>query len=193
VDLTIACAVISGHVQDVHQYARVKTHLQELAKYEARHVSKLDVSVVVNEADDPDKEDLYLTVTSTSAESGDDGEVGRDNRASGLLTPYRPMTMEAAAGKNPVTQVGKLYSLLGNRIASTLVTELSTVTAADCVLVSGIGQPVSDPRLVDVGLRIDQGGDISALQADVHDIVTSALNHVSDLRDALLQQMSPAV
>lgn len=55
---------------------------------------------------------LYLTVTGTSAEAGDDGEVGRGNRVNGLITLYRPMNMEAAAGKNPVTHVGKLYNII---------------------------------------------------------------------------------
>ena len=45
---------------------------------------------------------LFLTVTGTSAEAGDDGEAGRGNRTSGLITPYRAMTIEAAARKNPV-------------------------------------------------------------------------------------------
>ena len=42
---------------------------------------------------------VYLTVTGTSAEMGDDGQVGRGNRPNGLITPYRPMTLEAAAGR----------------------------------------------------------------------------------------------
>jgi S-adenosylmethionine synthetase len=50
---------------------------------------------------------VYLTVTGTSAEAGDDGEVGRGNRVNDLITPYRPISLEAAAGKNPVTHVGQ--------------------------------------------------------------------------------------
>jgi S-adenosylmethionine synthetase len=42
----------------------------------------------------PGKGSVYLTVTGTSAEAGDDGEAGRGNRVNGLITPYRPMTME---------------------------------------------------------------------------------------------------
>jgi S-adenosylmethionine synthetase len=187
-DLTIACAIISRHVCDAKQYEQVKTRVQELAQDEARRVSRLAVAAIVNAADGADDGGLYLTVTGTSAESGDDGEVGRGNRASGLITPYRPMTMEAAAGKNPVTHVGKLYSVLANRMAAALVTELSDVTGAECVLVSGIGQPVSDPRLVDVCLRVGDGVDCSALGPHVHDIVASTLHGVSDLRDALLRQ-----
>ena len=65
----------------------------------------------MNTADGETADSVYLTVTGTSAEGGDDGQVGRGNRVNGLITPYRPMSLEAAAGKNPVTHVGKLYNL----------------------------------------------------------------------------------
>jgi len=67
------------------------------------------MSAIVNNADKG--ENIYLTVTGTSAEMGDDGETGRGNRTNGLITPGRPMTMEATAGKNPVSHVGKLYNI----------------------------------------------------------------------------------
>jgi S-adenosylmethionine synthetase len=98
------------------------------------------------------------------------------------------MTMEAAAGKNPVTHVGKLYSLLANRIAAALVTDLKDVTGAGVVLVSAIGQAVSDPRLVDLRLRLPESCELSALRPRVSDIVAAAFNSLSDLREALLQQ-----
>ena len=65
-----------------------------------------------------------------SAESGDDGQVGRGNRINGPITPYRPMSLEAAAGKNPVTHTGKLYNLLGDRMAHALLREIPGVTEA---------------------------------------------------------------
>ena len=58
-----------------------------------RHSTNCDVDAVVNAADDPVRGDVFLTVTGTSAEAGDDGEVGRGNKTSGLITPYRPMTV----------------------------------------------------------------------------------------------------
>jgi len=57
------------------------------------------VEIVINNADT--SETAYLTVTGTSAEAGDDGQVGRGNRANGLITPCRPMSLEAVAGKIP--------------------------------------------------------------------------------------------
>jgi S-adenosylmethionine synthetase len=37
---------------------------------------------------------------------------GRGNRVGGLITPCRPMTLEAAAGKNAAMHVGKSYSIV---------------------------------------------------------------------------------
>ena len=83
-------------------------------------------TVNVNAADDPPAS-VYFTVTGTSAEGGDDGEAGRGNRANGLITPYRPMTMELVAGKNPVNHVGKLYNLVAGLIAADLVSEVEGI------------------------------------------------------------------
>jgi S-adenosylmethionine synthetase len=188
VELTIACAVISRHVRDVDEYVALKARVQELALHEARGVSRLQVSAVVNAADDPEHGDLYLTVTGTSAESGDDGEVGRGNRASGLITPYRPMTMEAVAGKNPVTHVGKLYNLLASRMAADVVTGCPGVIGAECVLVSGIGRSISDPRLVDLCVTLESGVELSGVQSHLRETVVGSLSHLPDIRDALLQQ-----
>ncbi len=93
-----------------------------------------------------DAGDVFLTVTGTSAEAGDDGEVGRGNRTCGLITPYRSITLEAAAGKNPVSHVGKLYNLVASRIAAAITAEIPDVPDAACVLVSQIGRPVATRR-----------------------------------------------
>jgi S-adenosylmethionine synthetase len=124
-----------------------------------RHVVQgrlpLGADIQVNTADGPGEESLYLTVTGTSAESGDDGEVGRGNRANGLITPYRPMTLEASAGKNPLTHTGKLYQATAQRIAERLAS-LEGIDAAECYLVSQIGKPITEPLMVD--LKLNHGG-----------------------------------
>jgi S-adenosylmethionine synthetase len=96
-------------------------------------------------------------VTSTSAEAGDDGQVGRGNRVNGLITPYRPMSLEAAAGKNPVSHVGKLYNVLATQIAEALVSTFQEVADARCLIVSKIGALVSTPALIRLGLATRNG------------------------------------
>ena len=111
ISLTIGCAMIARHLGNIDDYSQAKLAAQQAALDAARSQTNLEVDAIVNAADDLERGDIFLTVTGTSAEAGDDGEVGRGNRIGGLITPYRPMTLEAAAGKNPVTHVGKLYNL----------------------------------------------------------------------------------
>jgi S-adenosylmethionine synthetase len=187
VELSIGCAFIGRTLRDIGDYVRAKQSAHEIALAAARRATRCDVTVTVNAADDVERGDVYLTVTGTSAEAGDDGEVGRGNRTSGLITPYRPMTLEAAAGKNPVTHVGKLYNLVASRIAGTIVAELPAVCDASCVLVSRIGHAVTDPRLVDVRVALREGADANALEAPIAAIVRSELGGLDALRDALLE------
>jgi S-adenosylmethionine synthetase len=136
----------------------------------------------VNVADDIEKGEIFLTVTGTSAEAGDDGEVGRGNRVSGWITPYRPMTLEAAAGKNPVTHVGKLYNLAASRIADRLVRQVGGTRGASCVLVSQIGRPIDDPQIVDLRLEVESEEHLDALNASATDIVLDVLKTFPELQ-----------
>jgi S-adenosylmethionine synthetase len=143
------------------------------------------VEVAVNVADDLARGDLFLTVSGTSAEAGDDGEVGRGNRANGLITPYRPMTLEASAGKNPVTHVGKLYNVLANRIAAAL-SALSGARDACCVLVSRIGQPIDEPQVVDVRIAPESGEVPASLHEEAAAVVRGQLSALDAVREDIL-------
>lgn len=59
----------------------------------------------------------YLTALGSAADTGDVGLVGRGNRANGLITPMRPMSIEAPAGKNPTDHTGKIYAKLALDLA----------------------------------------------------------------------------
>lgn len=151
--LTVACAFVAPHVPSLDFYADARAELAAALTRVARRTMPGEVEVVVNAADDLAAPRVYLTVTGTSAEAGDDGEVGRGNRVNRLITPCRPMTLEAAAGKNPVSHVGKLYQLAASRIAAAVVGALPELEEAECFLVSEIGRPVDEPAIVDVRVR----------------------------------------
>ena len=175
IELTIACAFIDRYLHDTADYLRHKEKLAELIVQYSAEICRLPVVVFVNTGDDPEADSLYLTVTGTSGEAGDDGEVGRGNRANGLITPYRPMNMEAVAGKNPVTHVGKIYNLAARQMAERLVSEIEEVHEAYCFLVSQIGKPVRDPRSVEVRLRLQDESLMVELDPVVNDIVEATL------------------
>jgi len=148
-NLTVALAFVARHVPDMDFYVKSRAAAAvEVRKFAQRHTS-LDVDVDVNRADVDEEGSVYLTVTGTSAEAGDDGQVGRGNRPNGIITPYRPMTLEAAAGKNPTTHVGKIYNLAAWDIAGKLAKK-DGIDHVNVYLVSAIGAPVNEPRALEV-------------------------------------------
>ncbi|MHA1110559.1 MAG: methionine adenosyltransferase, partial [Promethearchaeota archaeon] len=115
VNLTVCNAIISKHVNDKSEYVNVIDKIQNsILDLSAKIVPEKKVNVGVNVGDILEKDVMFLTITGTSAENGDDGIVGRGNRTSGLITPThsRPQSLEAAAGKNPINHVGKIYSIM---------------------------------------------------------------------------------
>jgi S-adenosylmethionine synthetase len=107
--------------------------------------------------------------------------VGRGNRVNGLITPYRPMSLEAAAGKNPVSHTGKLYNLLAERIAGRIAGGLEGVDEAYCYLLSRIGSPVSEPQLADIGLRLADPDMLDALRPRAAKILRAQLRAAPQL------------
>jgi S-adenosylmethionine synthetase len=175
IDLTVACAFVGRHVRDLADYLAKKERVRQLAVTAARDACGGEVEVTVNAADGESADSIYLTVTGLSAEAGDDGQVGRGNRVNGLITPYRPMSLEAAAGKNPVSHTGKLYNLLAARTAQRLAAELAGVDEAYCYLLSRIGSPIDAPQLADIALRLAEPGALERVRPEAAKIVREEL------------------
>jgi S-adenosylmethionine synthetase len=157
IKLTIASAMISSQVKGEEEYMEVKREVTERVLDLSTTITKSRVAVDVNTADNSKEKNFYLTVTGTSAENGDDGQVGRGNRANGLITPFRPMTLEATAGKNPVNHTGKIYNVTAQRIADKLVKEEPRIERAYVYILSQIGKPITEPQ----SLYLEVQGDIS--------------------------------
>src|SRR5947199_6803846 len=121
--LTVAAAFVDKFVPDKDHYRSVVEELRERLLDNAVKYTDRSVKVDINTGDNYDAGIFYLTVTGLSWENGDDGSVGRRNRVSGLMTPYRPMAMEAARGKNPGTPLCNVYNLFSFDIADRLVRE----------------------------------------------------------------------
>ncbi|MGW2539793.1 methionine adenosyltransferase [Kitasatospora sp. NPDC001574] len=144
----------SAHVNDRVEYLANKEEvLAECVRFAQLHLPGVEVSFRLNARDVPEKDELYLTYTGSSIESGDEGVVGRGNRVNGLITPLRPMNMEGASGKNPVYHVGKLYNLAAVRLAELLHAE--TGGYAEVHLVSATGQRLDQPWKVLVRLSAE--------------------------------------
>jgi S-adenosylmethionine synthetase len=144
VALTVAAAMVASRIPDRDAYDAAVAAVAALAGAAASELVGREVPVAVNQGDRAGMP--YLTLTGTSGEAGDDGQVGRGNRFGGLITPHRPMSLEASAGKNPWGHVGKTYHAVAWDAAGRLLDEgAGEVTLR---LLSRIGNPVSVPDAV---------------------------------------------
>lgn len=120
-------------------------------------------------------------MTGTSAEAGDDGQVGRGNRVNGLITPCRPASLEAAAGKNPVSHVGKIYNVVAQQIAGALAGSADEITGAECLMVSKIGAPVIDPALIHIRIVTADGAPVAYLRERAAELTSHHLERIPQL------------
>ncbi|HET7375660.1 MAG TPA: methionine adenosyltransferase [Anaerolineae bacterium] len=182
--LTIALAFVDRFVPDAGTYFDRKQQIQiALEEYLAREQRTLDrISVAINTLDDPARGagGMYLTVLGTSAEGGDCGQVGRGNKVNGVIALNRPMSTEAAAGKNPVSHVGKIYSLLTHRIAAEIYAGVPGLREVYVWLCSQIGKPINQPLIASAQLILQPGVSLAALEPAVRSVIEHELAMMPD-------------
>ncbi len=187
ITLTIAAAFVDRYVGSIREYDAIKEELEGFVKEISSEYTEREVEVFVNTADDYESGCVYLTVTGTSAENGDDGSVGRGNRCNGLITPGRPMSMEASSGKNPINHVGKIYNLLANLIANRIAEEVEGVREVYVRILSQIGKPIDDPKALSVQLIPKSGYDIQKMESSVRSIAEEMLGRVGKITDMVIE------
>ncbi|MES3516396.1 MAG: methionine adenosyltransferase [Natronomonas sp.] len=181
IDVTVAAAIVDRFVEDLEAYDDVIDGIRTFVTDLAEEHTDRDVSVYVNTADDYDDASIYLTTSGTSAEQGDDGSVGRGNRANGLITPNRSMSMEATSGKNPVNHIGKIYNLLSTEIAESVVAEVDGIRDIRIRLLSQIGQPIDRPHVADAAIVTEDGTSVEEIEDAVTEIIDRELADVTSV------------
>jgi len=184
--LTVAAAMVSKLIGDRDQYTSAVGDAREEILRMAGGITDMDVEVNFNAADDYGRDRYYLTVTGLSAENGDDGQVGRGNRVGGLITPMRPMSLEAAAGKNPVNHVGKIYNIAAQEIVNRLTSEVEGVDEAYCYMLSKIGHPIDEPQAVQVEFYGDANDD--RVKSYASSLVQDVLSRLPKIWEGVLQR-----
>lgn len=190
ITLTIGCAMVSKYLANREEYISVREELKDIAIDYAAKFTNRDVTVFVNTADNDEANDesgYYLTCTGTSAEMGDDGSVGRGNRANGLITPCRPMSMEASSGKNPINHVGKIYNLLSNKIANDVIDEVEGVKQINLMILSQIGKPIDQPKAASAGIILEDGYEMDKVSPKVNSIIDKWLEDISVITEEVVE------
>ncbi len=187
INLTIACAMVDRHVSNLKEYTDTKREIVEHLVEHARQFTARKITAQMNVADNIEEGSVYITVTGTSAEMGDDGAVGRGNRANGLITPNRPMSLEATCGKNPINHVGKIYNLLSTEAARQIAAEVQGIDEVYIKILSQIGKPIDEPHIASIQIVPKDGVDMKSLEAGATEILDSWLANIPKLQQMLFR------
>ncbi|AKB26540.1 Archaeal S-adenosylmethionine synthetase [Methanosarcina sp. MTP4] len=187
ITLTTCCGMVGRHVDDLDHYINIKEEMKTYLEDVSSRYTERNVEVQINTADDLKTGSVFLTVTGTSAEMGDDGSVGRGNRCNGLITPNRPMSMEATSGKNPINHIGKIYNLLSTQMAKDIVKEVPEVHDIYIRLLSQIGKPIDQPLVASAQIIPEDGSSFSKVKAEAEAVMDDWLSNVTKITDMVVK------
>ena len=183
---TVAVPFISTFVKSAEYYIELKTELKGVLENLIKLLySDIKFSLSINLGDRIDKNDFYLTLTGTSAESGDDGSIGRGNRSNSLVTPFRP-TGAPPSGKNPISHPGKIYNIFAIEISKKIVKEISQIDGVEVCLMAEMGRMIDQPTLVFLRLKTKSTLDTKS-EEDIQEIIESVISKFSYYRKQLLK------
>jgi S-adenosylmethionine synthetase len=189
ISLTVAMAFVDRFVKSEQDYFRKKEEiLEEMRNFlSAYGFEKVGLALNALDARGRGVDGVYLTVLGTSADGGDSGEVGRGNRPNGVIPLNRPISSEAAAGKNPVSHIGKIYNLFSHRLANVLYQKVEGLKEVYVWLVSQIGKPLDEPSLVLVKAISDRRG----FEREVREEVSEEFSRLGEFCEALIRGEIP--
>lgn len=178
IDITVCLPVISTAISSFVEYdqliEKAEDELNDLAERIVEE-TMFSVSVKVNPY-----QRLYMLGTGSCIECGEEGIVGRGNSNAGIISVFRPHSMEAWAGKNPVYHTGRVLSFLTMNLAKALNKELGVKCTV--MAMSKNNHSLVPPYLLLVET------DRKVQQDRVQEIITLNFINVDYLRHLLLER-----
>lgn len=193
--LTVAIAFVDRFVTGAASYFQQKELIQQdLTGFIQRQLVELDCAeIALNALDDPQRGagGMYLTVLGTSAEGADGGVVGRGNRVNGLISFNRPQSLEAAAGKNPVSHVGKIYNVFSHYLAARIHQTCPGLNEVNVWMCSRIGCTLDAPWSLSVDLSLKPDAVMSDVEQPVRDLIQRELSQINEFTERLVRGEFP--
>lgn len=194
-NLTTAVAFVDRFVDAESTYFARKRQMHEAVEEYIRGETKAlgTVTLSLNTLDAPGRGlgGMYLSVTGTSAESGDSGQIGRGNKVNGVIALNRPMGTEAAAGKNPVSHVGKIYTVMTHQVAARIYQEVRGIREVYVWMLSQIGSPIDEPKVAAAQIILEKRARQSAASRKVREIMERELANINTLCRQLAEGAFP--
>ena len=184
-NLTAAVAFVDKFVDSEDAYFRRKGQMHEAVEEfisgEVKTLGKVSLSLNTLDQRGRGLGGMYLSVTGTSAESGDSGQIGRGNKVNGVIALNRPMGTEAAAGKNPVSHVGKIYTVMTHQVAARIYQEVRGIREVYVWMLSQIGSPIDQPKVAAAQVILEKRARQSAATRKVREILERELAGIGTL------------
>jgi len=180
-NITIAMAFVDRFVENEGDYFKKKAEILDETKSFVKEKADFEnITVNLNTLDVKGRGigGVYLTVLGTSADGADSGQVGRGNRVNGVIPLNRPVCSEAAAGKNPVSHVGKIYNLLTHKIANNIYEQVPGIEEVYIWLLSQIGKPIDQPAIAAAQVVMKSGNSFEPVQKEIEEVVDSQLENI---------------
>ncbi|MGB9716555.1 MAG: methionine adenosyltransferase [Thermodesulfovibrionales bacterium] len=181
-DLTVAMPLLASFISSEKEYFdRKEIIYHEIVRFLEKFEGFKKIQVYLNTLDIKERGlgGVYLSLLGTSAEDADSGQVGRGNRVNGLISVNRPMGTEAAAGKNPISHVGKIYNVLAHKIAMKIYKEIEDIKEVYVLLLSRIGTPVDKPQVANAQVLLQRGRKIGEIAKVVQDIFKREFTNIN--------------
>jgi len=179
--LTISMPLVDRFVENEKEYFKKKAEiLEEIDGFVKENADFEKIVVDLNTLDTEGRGvgGVYLTVLGTSADGADSGQVGRGNRVNGVIPLNRPLCSEAAAGKNPVSHVGKIYNLLTHRIANHIYQQVPGIAEVYIWLLSQIGKPIDQPAIAAAQIVTKPEASIENLRKEIEEVINLELENI---------------
>ncbi len=182
-NITVAMAMVDHFITSEADYFKKQDEIYDaITGFVDSKYGFNEVSIDLNPLDVHGRgiDGLYLTALGTSAEAGDSGQVGRGNNVVGVIPLNRPMSSEAAAGKNPVSHVGKIYNALCYRIADRVMSDVSGVKEIYVWLLSQIGKPINEPSVVSAQIIPENGVELNGVRGLIDEVIADEFDHLHE-------------
>jgi S-adenosylmethionine synthetase len=192
--LTIGMAFVDRFVKNEKDYfSKKETIHEEITSFVKKKTNFDKVIIDLNTLDKRGRglEGVYVTVLGTSAEAGDSGQVGRGNRTNGVIPLNRPYCSEAAAGKNPVSHVGKIYNTLTHKIAKEVYNKVPGLEEVYIWLLSEIGKPIDDPAIAGAQVVMKSNNSFESVRKEIGEVVNQELENIAKFTELLAKGKIP--
>jgi S-adenosylmethionine synthetase len=186
----MSMALVDRYVKNEHDYFKKKATIQEeIINFVKEKTDFNKVSIELNTLDAVGRgiEGVYITVLGTSSEAGDSGQVGRGNRINGVIPLNRPFCSEAAAGKNPVSHVGKIYNTLTHKIAREVYDQVSGLEEVYIWLLSQIGKQIDEPAVAAAQVVMKGSNSFESVKKQIEEVVNYELENIDKFTQDLVK------